>query len=399
MHTASLLLSTVSGVTDSPPKSLWPVHRGIGPLGRALGRRYRAIIITVAILLVLVIVASEVRLPYYAMSPGQAVPVESMIKAPKSVAVHRSHGSVLMTDVYVTPVRLIDLPSYWLSSDTALLPSQDLLGGLSASEYEALSLSEMRHSQLQAEVAALRYLGYSVPGYSGAVIAKVLPDTPAAAAKLAPGQVITSINARPTPDDVALASVLGALRPGDVATLGIVDPSRSGSSGLGTSHAVTVRLGSRKLSSGRGNGPYLGVELSLSRQERFKLPLAVTIGAGNIGGPSAGLAFTLGIIDELTSGWLTAGRTVAATGTIRVNGTIGEVGGVAQKTVAVERGGASVFIVPAGELTQARSHSNGHLEVLGVTTLVQAVRDLMKLGGRLGSHAGRKFPPRPLPAS
>ncbi len=405
VHTGSPVLSTVSSVTVSPPTSgrsgprwsgsRWRSYGGIG----ALGRRHRAVVITVAILLVLVIVASEVSLPYYAISPGHATPVESMITVPESIA-HRSHGSVLMTDVFVTPVRLIDLPSDWLSADTALLPAQNLLGGLSASEYTSLSLAEMRHSKLQAEVAALRYLGYPVPGYSGALIAKVLPGTPAAAAGLAAGQVITSINSRPTPDDISLVNVLGALKPGDLATLGIVEPSRaSGSGDLGTPRTVTVRLGSRKLGAGRGDGPYLGVELAISRQERFKLPVAVSIYSGNIGGPSAGLAFTLGILDELTSGRLTAGRTVAATGTIRIDGTIGEVGGVAQKTVAVERGGASIFIVPAGEVAQARSHANGHLEVLGVKTLAQAVGDLMRLGGRLGPRPGSKFPPRRRPAS
>ncbi len=398
VHTVRVAVSTVWSVTP-PNRRSWPFA---SRSGAGIRPRHKLIMVAV-VLVVLVFVASQIQLPYYAMSPGQAVPVETMVSVPKGMA-HRVHGALFMTDVFVTPVRLLDLPAYWLSSDTTLLSSKELLGGISAKQFQSLSVAEMHHSKLQAVVAALKWLGYQVPGYSGAVIDKVAPGTPAAAARLAAGEVITSINSRPTPDVLALVHVLQSLKPGDLVNLGIVVPSRvKGSATLGASRVVTVRLGARKVklgSSGRMTTmPYLGVLLGLSREERFKLPFPVTINSGSIGGPSAGLAFTLGVIDELTSGELTGGRRVAATGTIRINGTVGEVGGVAQKTVAVERAGASVFIVPAGEYSQARSHANSRLTVLGVTTLSQAIRDLERLGGHLGPGHFPKFPLARSPAS
>jgi PDZ domain-containing protein len=109
------------------------------------------------------------------------------------------------------------------------------------------------------------------------------------------------------------------------------------------------------------------------------------VNLNNIGGPSAGLAFTLGLINTLSGGKLTGGRIVAATGTICADGTVGQVGGVPQKTVAVENAHATVFLVPEAEVGQAQSKATSSLHVFGVTSLQQALHDLESLGGHLGS--------------
>jgi len=90
---------------------------------------------------------------------------------------------------------------------------------------------------------------------------------------------------------------------------------------------------------------------------------------------------TLTLIDQLSSGSLSGGRTVAATGTISPDGKVGDVGGVAEKTIAVERAGASVFIVPSSEVATARGAADASLHVEGVDTLAQALADLRRLGG------------------
>ncbi len=100
---------------------------------------------------------------------------------------------------------------------------------------------------------------------------------------------------------------------------------------------------------------------SLYTQQGWDYPFSVTVNLNNIGGPSAGLAFTLGILDSLSGGGLTGGKTIAATGTICADGSVGEVGGVPQKTVAVENAGAKVFLVPEAELSQAKSKANSSL--------------------------------------
>ncbi|MGH9047024.1 MAG: S16 family serine protease, partial [Acidimicrobiales bacterium] len=128
---------------------------------------------------------------------------------------------------------------------------------------------------------------------------------------------------------------------------------------------------------------FLGV--SASTQQDFTFPFPITIDTADIGGPSAGLAMTLGIINELSDGRLTGGTIVAATGTIDPAGAVGDVGGVAQKTVAVERAGATVFFVPPPELGVARSKATSSLHVFAVSSLAQALSDLRHLGGQVPS--------------
>ncbi len=117
---------------------------------------------------------------------------------------------------------------------------------------------------------------------------------------------------------------------------------------------------------------YLGVVVET--QQDFDYPFPVAVDTSEIGGPSAGLAMTLGIIDTLSSGHLTGGRTVAATGTITPTGAVGDVGGVAQKTVAVERAGATVFFVPPDELAAAKSKDVPSLHIYAVSSLDAGAR-------------------------
>ena len=118
-------------------------------------------------------------------------------------------------------------------------------------------------------------------------------------------------------------------------------------------------------------------------QQDWQFPVKVTVHTQNIGGPSAGLAMTLGIIDKLSSGRLTGDRIVAATGKIDQYGNVGDVGGVAEKTIAVEESGATVFFVPAVELKTAESKASPQLHVYAVSNLDQVLRILKRLGGNV----------------
>jgi PDZ domain-containing protein len=123
------------------------------------------------------------------------------------------------------------------------------------------------------------------------------------------------------------------------------------------------------------------VGVAIENGVRSTLPATVTIDTSNIGGPSAGLAMTLTLIDELSRGSLTGHQVVAATGTIDAFGNVGDVGGVAEKTVAVQRAGAKYFIVPQVEVATAQSAASPGLRIIGVTTLAQALNDLRAIGG------------------
>jgi PDZ domain-containing protein len=125
------------------------------------------------------------------------------------------------------------------------------------------------------------------------------------------------------------------------------------------------------------------------------LPFDVEIDTAQVGGPSAGLALTLSIIDKLTEGELTGGLRVATTGTIDIDGTVGPIGGIQQKAHAVRRAGIDVFIVPEDDAETAREVLGDSAEVIGVRTLDEAIDALGRLGGQTEALA---LPPESAPA-
>jgi len=376
MSTSETTLSAQFSVppTTSSRRRRWPF--GVGAV--------------VLVLAAFVVVASFVTVPYYALVPGDALSVSRLVSLPPGRA-HRVHGRILLTDVGVNSVSLIGLfrawlDSKWFNSDTTLVSSSELTANLPVSEFDAEGTVDMQESELTAEAVALRQLGYEVPEQDvGVTIYVIDPKAPAWHA-LKVGEVVSALDGTPTPNPQALRSALRAHRPGDVVTLqvgSIAHPIPG--------HPVTLRLG--RIVEDHTTVPLIGIGdptapiNGMGTQPVYQLPFAVSINSDQIGGPSAGLAWTLGIIDSVSGGWLTGGRSVAATGTIHPDGTVGAVGGVEQKTVAVERAGASVFLVPASELAVARSKATPNLEVLGVSSLHDALIDLQRLGGHLGSAA------------
>jgi PDZ domain-containing protein len=168
--------------------------------------------------------------------------------------------------------------------------------------------------------------------------------------------------------------------PGDVVHL-TVDPG-----GGAPVRDVAITLGGHQV-----NGQqvaFMGVALATHAQYDFPFP--ITINSEGIGGPSAGLAYTLGIIQALTPDDMTGGKKVSATGTIDATGQVGDVGGVAQKTVAVRNAGATLFLVPPPEYKVAMQHAGSHLTVVPVASLDQALTALSTHGGNT-----RDIPPPP----
>jgi PDZ domain-containing protein len=175
-------------------------------------------------------------------------------------------------------------------------------------------------------------------------------------------------------------SDLKAHKPGDTVSLSVDRQDQQGST-----HRVTVsaRLeGTPALPGLKADPtkPFLGIVAQTD--VTFTFPFNVNVDVGDIGGPSAGLALTLGLLDVLSGGHLTGGHRVAATGTISLDGSVGDVGGVAQKTVAVRKAGAQIFFVPSVELAAARSEA-GSMKVYAVSTLEQALQILQSLGGSI----------------
>jgi PDZ domain-containing protein len=157
----------------------------------------------------------------------------------------------------------------------------------------------------------------------------------------------------------------------------------------GPDRTETVKLGQSPASLG---APHAFLGISTDTKEQAKLPFDVTIDPGNIGGPSAGLAFTLGVLDKLSTRDLTGGRVIAATGTINPDGTVGPIGGIVQKTAAVRKAGAVAFLVPPSEYAQAEKHAGSHLRVIKVNNLDDALNALRSVGGNLSGIAPASVP-------
>jgi Lon-like protease len=194
----------------------------------------------------------------------------------------------------------------------------------------------------------------SVTG-SGAVVRRVLPDTPADGA-LRPGDVIIAIEGRPVTTTDDLRRVIVSQPPGT--TFG-VEVKRSGG-------ARTVEVTSARLD--EFAGPAFGIMIANAGLE-VDLPFDVTFTERPIGGPSAGLAFALAIADMIDEIDYARGRTIAVTGTIDGSGDVGPVGGVDAKAVAAEDAGATLFLVPPADVARLE----GDLDVRGVGTLEEAL--------------------------
>jgi len=330
----------------------------------------------IALAVAVLLVAEFLHIPYYELSPGPTAPVSELISVPASHR-HTVHGSLLLVTVYQTPLTTVGYLRAQVSSNVQVYSAAQILGGLPASQLVAQDEAEMAQSQQSAEVAALRRLGYSVPEHgTGVLVAYVLSHTPAAHA-LQVGDTILSIDGKATPTDNQLVGFLALDHPGQSVSLSVQNPKEQ-------DRTVSLTLAKRP---GSAPGGFLGIE-PLTRDDHFDYPIKISINAAGIGGPSAGLSFTLGIIDALTGGNLTGGHVMAATGTIDASGNVGDVGGVAEKTVAVAQAGATLFLVPPQEYATARAHSGSHLKVVAVSTLQQALSAIGANGGDL-----RDIPP------
>jgi PDZ domain-containing protein len=235
----------------------------------------------------------------------------------------------------------------------------------------------MSQAESQAKAAALRRLGYAVPATpAGAVLFAVWNGTPAYGV-LQVGDVVTAVDGAPTLTANSLSSTLKKYHSGQSVNLSV----ERGGTGKPQSIPITLKASTVDL----GNGQTAHVTLGIEPQDHvaYTFPFPVSINVTNIGGPSAGLAMTLGVIDTLSGGNLTGKRTVAATGTMDDQGNVGDVGGVAQKTIAVERAGATIFLVPPQEYKAALTKKTPGLQIFAVSTLNQALRVLATHGGHV----------------
>lgn len=275
----------------------------------------------------------------------------------------------------------------WLALDLAgrdcradLLNRREVLGDADPATAATADARAMSSSQEIAAYVAFRYLGQKVDvSGAGVIVDSTCLDGTFSACKveapaakvLRKGDIVTAVGGQPVQLTTDLATALAERKPGDTVTIAF---TRDGAASSGD---VT-------LVEGAGGRAILGILPSavLPATARFSLPYSVEIDAGPIGGASAGLAWTLAIVDSVTDGDLFGGKHVVATGEIGATGAINNVGGVRQKALAAAAHGAEVMLVPAEQAATARIATRGTgLAVRGVETLTEALTALAEWGG------------------
>jgi len=291
----------------------------------------------------------------------------------------------------------------WLMgrSDPAVDPltEEGRNGRLTATQNRQISLEQMRTATQEAQFVALQAAGYEPEIELGAVVVQDLlclevsadgfdcDEQFAAADVLEPADTILEVDGEPVSTIEDLSAAIADNEPGDVIEMTIDRP--------GEDDTLTLDV---ELSVDPTDPDRIIVGFAAFDTRTVDLPFDVSIDTQTIGGPSAGLAFTLALIDELTEGDLTGGRNIAVTGTIGLDGTVGPIGGLEQKVNAVHQHGVDVFLVPATQIEFSpvdpdepddgicrieclNAAGDGDVVLIKVGNLQEALSVLLELGG------------------
>jgi PDZ domain-containing protein len=309
-------------------------------------------------LVALVFALNFYTLPVVALSPGpmEDVLVRVKVQGPR---VYDSKGKLYLTSVGVDDnVRFYEALLDLANRDVQLLPrAQVFPDDDSTEEIDKENVALMDRSKETAKVVALRELGYDIEP-SGVEIAQIVSGAPADG-RLETGDRIVEVDDRAVKSTEQVRKAITGHRVGERVAFRVERGKAS--------KEVSVQV------QAADNQPRVGVVL---RDLFPTLPVKVTIETENIGGPSAGLMFTLSIIDRLTSEDLTAGRRIAGTGEITLDGSVLPVGGVAEKLIAVRRRGVTTFLIPADNCDDVRGRVPDGLRLVKVSSLQEALRFL-----------------------
>ncbi len=304
------------------------------------------------------------RLPFVTEEPGVTVNVlgehngEPVVQV-TGHKVYRDDGQLRLTTVYVTlpdtKLNLFTVMRAYLDPDDAVVPFSSVYAPqtTNASD-EKEGAQQMTSSQDAAVAAAMREIGYDVPTVPA--VQSVGKNTPAEGV-LRPGDRILSVDGRKLSTLEALKRAVQKVPAGEATSLRI----KRGSQTRTVSVTPTVQDG-RKV---------IGVDIAPAIV-RFPFQVSLNIDP-QIGGPSAGLMFSLGIYDTLTPGSLTGGDVIAGTGTLDISGAVGPIGGIDQKIAASRQAGAELFLVPADNCQDVADARRGDMRLVKVTTMSDAV--------------------------
>jgi len=311
--------------------------------------------IAVLIVAALAVLAATVWLPLYAVGPGPARRVEPLIHVAGDRE-YRSEGDFVMTSVEFSQLTALGAFLAWLDPHRSVVSRSELYApGETSQQGRRRAVSQMDQSKLDAAYVVFSQLtGYPKDHRAGVIVESVVSGC-AADGRLYPGDLIRSIDGEPIRGVKAASRAIEAASSGSSLTFDI-------SAGGEEQQVSLVRepCGGKK-------EPLVGVFLIPN------FPFGVRIESGDIGGPSAGLMWSLGLYDLLTRGDLTGDRTIAGTGQIGLDGTVFPIGGIEEKIVAAERAGATVFLVPQGNYADAKAAADDGITLVPVASFQDAL--------------------------
>lgn len=335
-----------------------------------MSRRVSTLLVSGLLFVGLFVLALTMPIPYVELSPGPTFNTlgtddsgNVIIVIHGDAAAKSTSGNLNMTTVDVSTRDLTPFAalSGWLAHDKVIVPRASVYTpGQSQNQVDQQNKQDFAQSQDNAIAAASCELGY--PQKFGVI--GVEADAPALNV-LQPRDVIDSVAGQPVTTSDQLVAALKKLTPGTTVPLVIERSNKS--------MTVSVKLGTRPKGE---SGGFLGI----TPGPICATPFTVDLGLGNeIGGPSAGLMFALGIMDKVGTKDLTGGRFIAGTGTIDADGKVGPIGGIQLKMLAAKRKGATVFLAPSGNCSDVVGAIPSGLQVIKVDALHDAVQDLLAL--------------------
>ncbi|MER8040406.1 PDZ domain-containing protein [Streptomyces hydrogenans] len=346
-------------------------------------RRTATMLASTLVLICLLIAGVLIPVPYSEMSPGPTVNTLGEARGEPVLQIsgrktYPTDGHLNMTTVRVTSadykMNAVEAVYGWLTHDNVVVPHDTLYpDGKTEEESSQENAEEFSQSQESAKVAALDELG--IPFTTRVVVASVVKDSPAEGT-LHAGDVIKAVDGAEVTKPADVAAQVTKREPGEKVVFTIVPAKEAAAAEKAHKEAtVTRKVAITTAKSEEGDRAIVGIQAGTDHV----FPFTIDIKLADVGGPSAGLMFALGIVDKLTPESLTGGKFVAGTGTIDDDGKVGPIGGIQMKLVGARNAGAEYFLTPADNCATAAGDTPDGLTLVKVDTIADATASLEKL--------------------
>ncbi|MDA5286536.1 YlbL family protein [Streptomyces sp. NPDC054904] len=346
-------------------------------------RRTATMLASTLMLFALLCVGVFIKVPYSEMSPGPTVNTlgDSHGEPVLSISGHKTYpttGHLNMTTVRVTgadyDMNLLEAVYGWAAGDNIVVPHENLYpNGKTDKESTQENAEEFSQSQESAKVAALKQLG--IPVNARVIVSSVVKAGPSEG-RLHAGDVIKSVDGATVTDPADVAKLVTKHKPGEPVEFTVVPAADAAEAERANREPTTTAKITITAGKAEDDGHAI-VGIRAGTDHTFPFPIDIKL--ADVGGPSAGLMFALGIVDKLTPENLTGGKFVAGTGTIDDSGKVGPIGGIQMKTIGARQAGAEYFLTPAENCASAASHVPDGLTLVKVSTIADATKALEKI--------------------